>query len=181
MVRSGNESTTEQTACAPHGFVSRHGFLHKLLKQASLLGQSASTVHCGVGSARTVDEKTATTTITIGSLLVHRTKWEYTYAEYISCRHRQHSLANICTLRHDCRHGTGRPAHNCMDLGIVRWYKPNGMHIQDSTYIRVVRRQSMDYLDSRLNSSIAHDDCIQIGIRHLCRTGLADMARYSCD
>lgn len=51
IVRNGSESTTEQMACAPHGRVSEHGFLHTLLKQANLLGQSASTVHCGVGSA----------------------------------------------------------------------------------------------------------------------------------
>lgn len=50
IVRSGNESTTEQTAFDPHGRVSMHGFLHTLLKQAILLGQSASTVHCGFSS-----------------------------------------------------------------------------------------------------------------------------------
>lgn len=47
-VRSGSESTTEQTACGPHGRVSMHGFLHTLLIQANFDGQSASTVHCGV-------------------------------------------------------------------------------------------------------------------------------------
>lgn len=52
-VRSGNESTTEQTAWAPHGRDSIHGFLHTLFKHANFDGQSASTVHCGVDFAST--------------------------------------------------------------------------------------------------------------------------------
>lgn len=51
IVRSGNESITEQTAFVPHGLVSKHGFLQILLIHANLLGQSASTVHCGFSSA----------------------------------------------------------------------------------------------------------------------------------
>lgn len=53
IVLSGSESTTEQTALVPHGLVSMHGFLQTLLKQANFDGQSASTVHWGVGSACT--------------------------------------------------------------------------------------------------------------------------------
>lgn len=52
-VRSGSESTTEQTAWAPHGRASTHGFLHTLFKHANFDGQSASTVHCGVGFVST--------------------------------------------------------------------------------------------------------------------------------
>lgn len=51
IVRSGSVSTTEHSAFAPHGFVSIHGFLQLPLKQASLLGQSASILHCGGVSA----------------------------------------------------------------------------------------------------------------------------------
>jgi len=47
IVLSGNVSTTLQAAFAAHGFVSMHGLRHVPLKQASLLAQSASTVHWG--------------------------------------------------------------------------------------------------------------------------------------
>lgn len=47
IVRRGSESTTEQTALAPHGLVSKQGFLHSPLKHASLLGQSASILQLG--------------------------------------------------------------------------------------------------------------------------------------
>lgn len=47
MVLNGRVSTTEHSALTPHGFVSMHGFLQIPLKQASLLGQSASIRHCG--------------------------------------------------------------------------------------------------------------------------------------
>lgn len=53
IVLNGNESTTEQTACTPHGRVSMHGFLQTLLMQANFDGQSASTVHCGFCSILT--------------------------------------------------------------------------------------------------------------------------------
>lgn len=48
MVLSGRESTTTHSALTPHGLVSVHGFLHLPLKQANLLGQSASILHSDI-------------------------------------------------------------------------------------------------------------------------------------
>lgn len=58
MVRRGRVSTTSQMALAPQGCVTSQGFLHSPLKQANLLGHSASMVQpsgcTGSSSQRTV-------------------------------------------------------------------------------------------------------------------------------